>query len=157
ELVPIRVTVQVSGERMRFDFSGSGPEQEASLNAVAAVTRSAVTYCVRCLLPTDAPSNAGITRPLDVILPPGSIVAARPPRAVSAGNVETSQRVTDVCLRALATAPPGRMPASSAGTMSNLTFGGRREDGSHFAYYETIPGGAGGGPNRGGASGIQTH
>ncbi len=156
-LIPVRVRVIVAGDAITFDFSGSAPDQDASLNAVAAVTRSAVAYVVRCLVSGDAPSNEGCFRPIVTVLPEGSIVNARPGRAVSAGNVETSQRITDVCLRALAQALPARIPASSAGSMSNLTWGGRRDDGSPFAYYETIPGGAGGGPAQAGASGIQTH
>lgn len=157
ELLPVRVRVEVRGSEVLFDFAGTAPEQEASLNAVAAVTRSALAYCVRCLLPGDAPSNEGNFRPLRAVLPERSLVNAGPQRAVSAGNVETSQRITDVALRALAQALPGRVPAASAGSMSNFTFGGRRADGSAFAYYETIPGGAGAGPGGPGASGIQTH
>ncbi|MGE5597294.1 MAG: hydantoinase B/oxoprolinase family protein [Hyphomicrobiales bacterium] len=157
QLLPIRVRVEVRGSDITFDFEGTAPEQRASLNAVAAVTRSALAYVVRCLLPAEAPSNQGGFRPIRALLPEGSLVNARPQRAVSAGNVETSQRITDVALRALAAALPGRIPAASAGTMSNFTFGGARPDGEPFAYYETIPGGAGGGPARSGASGIQTH
>ena len=157
ELLPLRARVTVAGDAATIDFAGSAPEQAASINAVEAVTRSAAIYCVRCLLPPDAPSNAGVFRPVRVIAPEGLIVNARPQRAVSAGNVETSQRVVDVVLAALARALPERMPAASAGTMSNLAFGGTRPDGAPFAYYETIPGGAGAGPGGGGESGLQTH
>lgn len=156
-LLPIRVALRVEADGIVADFTGTAPEQDASLNAVAAVTRSAVAYCVRCLLPGDLPSNEGCFRPIAFVLPEGSIVNARPQRAVSAGNVETSQRIGDVVFRALAQALPGRIPAASSGSMNNLTFGGRRTDGTPFAYYETIPGGAGAGPSRVGASGIQTH
>lgn len=156
-LLPLRARVTVAGDAATIDFAGSAPEQAASINAVEAVTRSAAIYCVRCLLPPDAPSNAGVFRPVRVIAPEGSIMNARPQRAVSAGNVETSQRVVDVVLAALARALPERMPAASAGTMSNLAFGGTRPDGAPFAYYETIPGGAGAGPGGGGESGLQTH
>ncbi len=154
---PIVLRLTIEGDAMTFDFTGTAPEQEASVNAVAAVTRSAVAYCVRCLLPAEAPSNEGGFRPLRFVLPEGSLVNARPPRAVSAGNVETSQRITDVVFRALAHALPDRIPAASAGTMNNFTFGGQRADGTPFAYYETIPGGAGAGPRGPGLSGIQTH
>ena len=157
EFLPLRARVTVTGDAATIDFAGSAPEQAASINAVEAVTRSAAIYCVRCLLPPDAPSNAGVFRPVRVIAPEGSIVNARPQRAVSAGNVETSQRVVDVVLAALARALPERMPAASAGTMSNLAFGGTRPDGAPFAYYETIPGGAGAGPGGDGESGLQTH
>ena len=156
-LLPVRVRVAVAGDAITVDFAGSADEQAASINAVAAVTRSAVAYCVRCLLPPEAPSNAGVFRPIAVALPEASIVNARPQRAVSAGNVETSQRITDVVLAALAQALPEGMPAASAGTMSNFTFGGVRPDGEPFAYYETVPGGAGAGPRGEGESGIQTH
>jgi N-methylhydantoinase B len=156
-LLPLRVAVTVDGEEIEVDFTGSAGEQEASLNAVAAVTASAVAYCVRCLVDGEAPSNQGCFRPIRLVMPQGSIVNARPQRAVSAGNVETSQRITDVVFRALAGALPGRIPAASSGTMNNFTFGGRREDGRPFAYYETIAGGAGAGPRHDGASGIQTH
>ena len=156
-LLPVRARVVVTGDEVTVDFTGSAEEQPASINAVAAVTRSAVVYCVRCLLPPDAPSNAGVFRPIRVVLPEASLVNARPQRAVSAGNVETSQRVTDVVLAAFARALPERIPAASAGTMSNFTFGGVRPDGEPFAYYETVPGGAGAGPGGDGESGIQTH
>ena len=156
-LLPIRARVVVTGDEVTVDFTGSAEEQAASINAVAAVTRSAVAYCVRCLLPPDSPSNAGIFRPIRVVLPEASLVNARPQRAVSAGNVETSQRVTDVVLAAFAKALPERIPAASAGTMSNFTFGGVRPDGEPFAYYETVPGGAGAGPGGDGESGVQTH
>ena len=156
-LLRIRAQVRVRGGTVQVDFKGTDPEQPASLNAVSAVTRSAVAYCIRCLLPADAPSNEGNFRPVTTILPEGSLGSARPQRAVSAGNVETSQRITDVVLKALSLALPDRIPAASAGSMSNFTWGGVRTDGVPFAYYETIPGGAGGGPRRAGESGVQTH
>src|SRR5262249_33095137 len=106
----------------------------------------------RLLLPEDAPTNEGLYAPIEVIAPDGTVLSARPPRAVAAGNVETSQRVVDVVLGALAQALPERIPSASAGTMSNLLRGG-----SDWAYYETIAGGAGGGPEGAGASAIQTH
>lgn len=155
--VAIHLEITVRGDEATFDFSGTAPQVAAPVNAVGAVTRSAVVYCIRCLLNAEAPSNQGIFRPLRFVLPEGSVVNASPPAAVSAGNVETSQRITDVVLAALARAIPARIPAASAGTMSNFTFGGRRADGSPFAYYETIPGGAGAGPVHDGTSGIQTH
>jgi N-methylhydantoinase B len=154
---PIRLAMTVAGDSVTFDFAGTAPEQAASINAVAAVTRSAVAYCIRCLLPGEAPSNEGCFKPIQTLLPEASLVNARPQRAVSAGNVETSQRITDVVLAALAQALPGRIPAASAGTMSNFTYGGLRDDGSAFASYETLPGGAGAGPSGPGLSGIQTH
>jgi N-methylhydantoinase B len=155
----IRLRLEVSGGEMHFDFTGTDPETvEASLNAVAAVTRSACYYAVRCLAGRDAPANEGCYRPVRFTLPERSVVAAGPPRAVSAGNVETSQRIVDVALGALALAVPDRIPAASQGTMNNITIGGydsRR--GRPYAYYETIAGGAGGGPLRAGRSGVHTH
>ncbi|MBH77316.1 MAG: 5-oxoprolinase [Dehalococcoidia bacterium] len=156
-LLPIRTKLTVTGDLLTVDFTGSAGEQSSSINAVSAVTRSAVAYSVRCLLPTNAPSNAGIFRPIRLLLPESSIVNAMPQRAVSAGNVETSQRVTDVILAAFSQALGDRIPASSAGTMSNFTFGGLHPNGESFAYYETVPGGAGAGPKGRGESGIQTH
>ena len=155
-LLPICVKTTVKGDTITFDFTGTAKQQEASINAVAAVTRSAVLYCIRCLLPQDTPSNEGVSRPIETIIPEESLVNATAQHAVSAGNVETSQRITDVILRSLSIALPNIIPASSAGTMSNFTFGSASGK-QPFAYYETIPGGSGGGPNSPGENGIQTH
>jgi N-methylhydantoinase B len=158
EPVPIRVKLTIAGGGLHCDFSGSAPERPASVNAVATVTRSAVYYCVRCLLDEEVPSNEGCFRPVSFTLPERSVVNASPPHAVSAGNVETSQRITDVVLGALAQALPDRIPSASSGTMNNLTIGGwdpARE--TAFTYYETIAGGAGAGPRRDGLSGVHTH
>lgn len=157
EGVGVRVTITIAGERAIVDFSDCDDESPGALNAVLPVTLSAVLYGFRLLLPEDVPTNEGLLDPIRVIAPEGTIVNARPPRAVAAGNVETSQRIVDVVLGALARALPGRVPAASAGSMSNLMFGGTFDDGRPFAYYETIPGGAGGGPDGPGASAIQTH
>ena len=155
----IRLAVEIAGDGVHFDFTGTDPEtDEASLNAVAAVTQSACYYTVRCLAGADAPNNEGCYRPVRFTLPERSVVAAGPPRAVSAGNVETSQRITDVALGALAQAVPDRIPAASSGTMNNITIGGYdRARGRPYAYYETIAGGAGGGPRREGRSAVHTH
>ncbi|MEX2031551.1 MAG: hydantoinase B/oxoprolinase family protein, partial [Dehalococcoidia bacterium] len=155
----IRLALEVAGDEVHFDFTGTAPEtMEASLNAVAAVTQSACYYAVRCLAGPDAPANEGCYRPVRFTLPERSLVSAGPPRAVSAGNVETSQRVTDVAMGALALALPGRIPAASQGTMNNITIGGYDSArGRPYAYYETIAGGAGGGPLRAGRSGVHTH
>ena len=164
EPVPIRLRLSVRGGRLHFDFTGSGPERLSSVNAVAAVTRSAVYYVVRCLLDEGAPTNDGCLRPITFTLPEGSVVNARSPRAVSAGNVETSQRIVDVVLGALAQAAGGsggwlreRVPAASAGTMNNVTIGGSDADGQPFAYYETLAGGAGAGARGDGESAVHTH
>src|SRR5204862_6177046 len=106
------------------DFTGTGPQVEGSVNAVEAITYSACFYVFRCLLAEDVPATAGLMRPVQVIAPEGTVVNARPPAAVAGGNVETSQRIVDVLLRALAQALPDRIPAGSSGTMNNLTIGG---------------------------------
>jgi N-methylhydantoinase B len=143
---------------MHFDFTGSAPERPSSVNAVAAVTMSAVYYVVRCLLDADAPTNDGCLRPVTFALPERSVVNASPPRAVSAGNVETSQRIVDAVLCALAQALPDRIPACSAGTMNNVTIGGDDPGrGRPFAYYETLAGGAGAGPSGDALSAVHTH
>src|SRR6202162_3521587 len=140
------------------DFSGSDPQVEGSINAVEAITYSACFYVFRCLLVEDVPATAGLMRPIRVIAPSGTLVNARPPAAVAGGNVETSQRIVDVLLRALAQAIPERIPAAAAGTMNNLTIGGiDPHTGEPFAYYEPIAGGMGARPTKAGVSGVHTH
>lgn len=153
----IGVCVTICGEQITFDFAGTDPVIDASLNTVFAVTQSACYYAVRCLLQEDVPMNAGCFAPVAVTAPEGSLVHARAPAAVAGGNVETSQRITDVALGALAKALPGRVAAAGQGTMNNLTIGGLREDGSPFAYYETIGGGMGAAPGADGLSGVHVH
>ena len=140
------------------DFTGSGPQVEGSVNAVAAITYSACFYVFRCLLADDVPATAGLMRPVNVMAPRGTIVNATPPAAVAGGNVETSQRIVDVLLRALAQAIPDRTPAAASGTMNNLTIGGiDPRTGEPFTYYETIAGGMGARPSKNGVAGIHTH
>jgi N-methylhydantoinase B/oxoprolinase/acetone carboxylase alpha subunit len=131
---------------------------EGSVNANYAVALSASAYVFRCLVREDIPYTAGVMRPLEVIAPAGLVVSAQPPAAMAAGNVETSQRITDVILAALAKAAPGSIPAASSGTMNNLTFGGwDRSRARAFAYYETIAGGMGASAASDGASATHTH
>lgn len=156
-LVPIVLTATVEGDGVTFDFSGTAPVMRGSLNAVIAITQSACYYVVRCLLGDDVPMNAGCFAPVQVIAPTHTVVNADPPAAVAGGNVETSQRITDVVLGALAQALPDRIPAASQGTMNNLTMGGKRADGSAYAYYETIAGGMGASAGADGLSGVQVH
>jgi len=147
-----------AGDLVTVDFTGSDPQVEGSVNAVAAITYSACFYVFRCLLVEDVPATAGLMRPIHVIAPEGTIVNARPPAAVAGGNVETSQRIVDVLLRALAHAVPDRIPAAASGTMNNLTIGGidpRTKE--PFTYYETIAGGMGARPGKPGVSGVHTH
>lgn len=144
--------LRVRGQRLVFDFSATADCVPGPANAPRAVTVSAVFYALRLFLPEDTPTNQGVLDGVDVVTRPGSLVDAAYPAAVAAGNVETSQRLVDVVLGALGAVLPDQVPAASAGTMSNLTFGGRG-----FSHYETHGGGAGGGPAGPGASGVQTH
>ncbi len=158
--IPIRVTVTTDPERgeIRVDFSQSSPQVTGSVNAVYAITYSATFYVLRCLLPPEAAPTAGLMRPVSVITKPGTIVDARLPAPVAGGNVETSQRITDVLMRAFAEILPERVPAASAGTMNNVTVGGIDPRTSQpYTYYETIAGGAGARPNSHGISGVHTH
>jgi len=154
----IRVTITIDGEEATVDFSGTDAQRPGSINAVYPVTLSAVAYVFRCVLGLDIPANSGCLRPIRIVAPEGTLVNARRPAAVAAGNVETSQRIVDVLLGALAQACPGRIPAASQGTMNNLTIGGwDQRHGRPFAYYETIGGGVGAGPHVKGASGRHSH
>jgi N-methylhydantoinase B/oxoprolinase/acetone carboxylase alpha subunit len=156
--IAIRVTIRIRGSAAEVDFTGTDPQTTGGVNANFAITMSASVYCFRCLVQEDVLYNAGISRPITIIAPEGTIVNAKHPAAVAGGNVETSQRITDVVLGALAKALPDVIPAASQGTMNNVTFGGRRpEDGSPFAYYETIGGGMGGRNGLPGLSGVHTH
>ena len=147
----IRLRVAVHGDGIEFDFTGTDPQQRGNVNAVEAVTLSAVSFAVRCVTDPTIPANGGAMRPVRVVAPAGSVVAAVPPVAVGAGNVEVSQRVADVCFGALAQAVPDRVGAASQGTMNNVLMGGEG-----WVYYETIAGGQGGRPGRAGQSGIHT-
>ena len=152
----LEVAVTLAGGRARIDFAGTAPQTRGPLNANLAVTRSAVLYVFTALAREGIPPNEGLAQPLRIVAPEGSLVNARPPAAVAGGNVETSQRIVDVLLRALARAAPDRVPAASCGSMNNVALGsttGTRP----FAYYETIAGGAGGGPSGPGASAVHTH
>jgi N-methylhydantoinase B len=149
--VAIRVTVVISGGSLHADFAGSDPQVEANFNAVEAVTRSCLYYAVRVATDPSIPANDGCYRPVTLDAPRGSIVNARSPAAVAAGNVETSQRIADVLLGALAQAAPDQVPAASQGTMNNVLIGN-----DEYAYYETVAGGQGARPYRDGQSGIQT-
>ncbi len=156
--VRIRAAVTVRSGELEVDFSGSDPQAAGSVNAVYAITMSAVYYVVRSLIPEAIPASSGVLRPIRILAPEGSVVHARFPAAVAAGNVETSQRIVDVLLRALGKAVPDRIPAASSGTMNNLSMGGvDPRDGSIFSYYETIAGGMGASSRGPGDNGIHTH
>jgi N-methylhydantoinase B/oxoprolinase/acetone carboxylase alpha subunit len=157
---PVRIAVAVTlrNGSASVDFTGSDPQVDGPINANYAVCISATLYVFRCLLSEDVPYTAGLLRPIQVIAPPGTVVNALPPAAMAAGNVETSQRITDVLLGALSKAAPERIPAASSGTMNNLSFGGwdtvRQRA---FAYYETIAGGMGASFRGAGPSATHTH
>ena len=160
--VRIAVAITVNGPQFEVDFNGSASQCAGNVNAVAAITESAVRYVLRCLaekiLDTTLPAGGGSLETVTVIAPEGTVVNARPPAAVAAGNVETSQRIVDVVFSALSRALPDIVPACSSGTMNNLTLGGTHpESGQAFAYYETVAGGMGGGPDGQGLSGVHTH
>jgi N-methylhydantoinase B len=156
--VPIKVAIEINGERALIDFTGSAPQVIGAINAVEAITVSAVSYVFRCLIGGEVPASAGLMEPIKVIAPRGTVVNANPPASVAGGNVETSQRIVDVLFKALAKALPDRIPAASQGTMNNLTIGGiDSRTGAEFSYYETIAGGMGARPALDGMSGVHTH
>jgi N-methylhydantoinase B len=156
--VKIRVRVTVRRERARIDFKGSAPQVTGAINAVEAITVSAVSYVFRCLVGGDVPASAGLMEPIEVVAPRGTIVNATHPASVAGGNVETSQRIVDVLLKALHQALPQRIPAASQGTMNNLTIGGiDARNNTEFAYYETIAGGMGARATLDGMSAVHTH
>jgi N-methylhydantoinase B/oxoprolinase/acetone carboxylase alpha subunit len=156
--VRIAVNLRVKGDEVTVDFTGSDAQVSGPVNANYAIAVSASMYCFRCLIGADVPCNAGLLRPIRLIVPDRSVVNAGLPAAMAAGNVETSQRITDVILGALAKALPGQIPAASAGTMNNLSFGGwdtlRKRA---FAFYETIAGGMGASARGPGRSATHTH
>jgi N-methylhydantoinase B len=156
---PVLVTVQVTiqDDEAVVDFTGSAPQQTGSINAVFAITLSAVYYVFRCLVGLDVPNNSGCLVPIRVVAPEGTVVNAVRPAAVAGGNVETSQRIVDVLLGALSQAIPRRVPAASQGTMNNITIGGHSKSGRPFAYYETIGGGMGARPWADGPSAVHSH
>ncbi|ELY54296.1 hydantoinase B/oxoprolinase family protein [Natronolimnohabitans innermongolicus] len=152
EDVEISVAVTVDGTAVEVDFEGTADQLDGNLNAPLAVARSAVYFVVRAVTDPEIPPNHGCYEPVEIRAPEGSLLNPESPAAVVGGNVETSQRVTDVVFTAVAEAAPERVPAQGQGTMNNLTIGGR--DGS-FTYYETIAGGFGARADRDGMDGVQ--
>jgi N-methylhydantoinase B len=156
--IPIRVAVTIGDGGMRVDFAGTSRQVAGSVNAPLAVTRSACAFVLRAVTDPEIPANAGADRALEVLAERGSLLNPEPPAAVAAGNVETSQRIVDVVLGALAPALPSRIPAASQGTMNNTLIGGMDpRTGRAFTYYETVAGGQGARPGRDGMSGVHTH
>ena len=158
DAIPIRVAITITNDRAHVDFSGSASQVTGSINAVEAITVSAVSYVFRCLIGGDVPASAGLMEPIEVNAPAGTIVNAIHPASVAGGNVETSQRIVDVLFRALAQALPNVIPAASQGTMNNLTIGGiDPRTGHEFSYYETVAGGMGARPDLDGLTAVHTH
>ena len=154
--IPIRVALRVADSTLEVDFTGTADQVPGNINCPLAVAAAAVLYVFRCLMPPQTPACAGSFRPVRIHAPEGSLLNARYPAAVAAGNVETSTRVVDVVLGALASALPDRIPAASHGSMNNLAMGSRQM-GEAWDYYETVGGGMGAGARGGGLSGVQTH
>ena len=158
EEIKIAVSVTIKGDEATIDFRGSDKQARGCVNAVYAITLSAVLYVFRTLVGRDIPTNAGCLRPLEIITDKGTIVDARIPAPVAGGNVETSQRIVDVVFGALSQALPGKIPAASQGTMNNITIGGiDPRNGKPFAYYETIAGGMGAAAGNDGESAVHSH
>ena len=154
----IQATLRIDGDSLDVDFSGTAPQTPGCVNAPFAIAVSAALYVVMCIAGEAVPANEGVLRPVRVTAPEGCLVNPTPPHAVAGGNVETSQRIVDVLLGALASALPDRIPAASQGTMNNLLVGGHdAATGRGFAYYETIGGGMGARPTADGLSGVHTH
>jgi len=156
ENIPIQVRLTVNRGKVKVDFSGSAPQVSGNINAPLSVAAAAVYYVFRCLMPSYTPACAGTFRPISLHAPEGSLLNARYPAAVAAGNVETSTRLVDVVMGALAKALPQQIPAASHGSMNNIAMGGGTAAG-HWDYYETIGGGMGAGTRYNGLSGVQTH
>lgn len=150
--IPIRVAIGIESGHVNVDFHGTAMQVSGNINCPLSVTAAAVYYCFFCLMPANTPASAGAFRSISIEAPDGCLVNARPPAAVAAGNVETSSRIVDVILGALAGAIPERIPADSQGTMNNVAMGT-----ANWHYYETLAGGMGSGPRGGGLDAVQTH
>ena len=158
EPIEIKVAIEIKDDAAIIDFTGTSRQVKGSVNAIYAITVSAVFYTFRCVAGVDVPSNAGCLEPIQIIAPEGTVINAKFPAAVAGGNVETSQRIVDVLFGALAEACSDRIPAASCGSMSNITIGGHDVSrGKDFTYYETIAGGMGARPTCDGIDAIHTH
>ena len=165
--LPIRVAITIAGDAATVDFSGSAAKTCGPVNCPMAVTAASVLYVFRCLMPAHTPQTSAVFHPISIIVPDGCLLHAKDGAAVAAGNVETSQRIVDVVLGALAQAIPERIPAAAQGTMNNVIFGGdhsgddkpgdARHDGDAWLYYETLAGGMGAHAGGDGLSAVQCH
>ncbi|MFC7059387.1 hydantoinase B/oxoprolinase family protein [Halovenus salina] len=151
--IPLNVAISLDGSTVSVDFDGSAEQCEGNMNAPLSVAKSAVYFVVRSITDPEIPPNHGSYTNIEVNAPSGTVVNPEPPAAVVGGNVETSQRITDIVFAAFAEAAPDRVPAHSQGTMNNLIIGSRGRDG--FTYYETIGGGFGARPSKDGMDGVQ--
>lgn len=156
ENIVIAVSVEVSEAGIAVDFTGTAGQVKGNLNCPLSVAAAAVFYAIRCVLPEDTPACAGAFRSVSISAPEGSVVNAKRPAAVAAGNVETSMRIVDVMLGALSKAIPDLIPAASQGTMNNVAMGSHLTN-QPWDYYETMGGGIGGHPELDGASGVHSH
>jgi N-methylhydantoinase B len=154
--VPLKVCIRIRGGNAQVDFTGTAQQVKGNINCPLSVAAAAVFYVFRCLMDERTPACAGSFRPIEITAPAGCLVNARPPAAVAAGNVETSSRIVDVVMGALAQAVPERIAAASQGTMNNLAMGARHT-GKSWDYYETLGGGMGAGRRGGGLHAVQTH
>lgn len=167
--IPIEVHIHVDHGHISVDFSGTAPQVKGNINCPLSVAAASVFYVFRCLMPDNTPACAGSLRPIRLTAPPGCLLNAQRPAAVTAGNVETSTRIVDVITGALAAAMPDAIPAASHGSMNNVAMGSAMEGSSArnvggeetasaaWDYYETLGGGMGAGPAGGGISAVQTH
>ncbi len=155
--IPIRACLVIANGRVNVDFTGTAGQVPGNVNCPLSVAAAAVYYVFRCLMPAQTPACAGSFRPIRLHAPEGCLLNASRPAAVAAGNVETSSRVVDVVMGALAQAVPELIPAASHGSMNNLAMGSDDAASGAWDYYETIGGGMGAGASGGGLSGVQTH
>ncbi len=156
--IPICVAVTIAGDRITFDFTGTGEQARGPVNAVLAVTSSATFYAVRAMSDPQIPPNAGCYRPIEIVAPVGSVVNPAPPAPVVGGNLETSQRIVDVVLGAMQQLIPDRAIAACQGSMNNIAIGGTDpRTGEPYSLYETIAGGYGARSDRDGVDGIHSH
>jgi N-methylhydantoinase B len=153
----IRVKVTVIDDRVVFDYSGTNPQVEAPINAPLGVTIAGIYYTLITVTDSTIPINDGCFRPITLRIPEGTMTNPRRPAPVAGGNVETSQRNVDVLMKAFAQITPSRVPAAGLGTMSNISVGGIRPDGTPWTFYETIGGGSGGRPIGDGVDGVHVN
>jgi len=157
EALAVRVAITIKADSAIVDFTGTADQTLGPVNCPMAVTAASVLYVFRCLMPKQTPQTAAVFHPIQIIAPAGSLLHAQDGAAVAAGNVETSQRIVDVVLGALAKAIPERIPAAAQGTMNNVIFGGESADGDEWLYYETLAGGMGAHAGGDGLSAVQCH